>query len=243
MDSKKIGAFILNLRKDHQLSQEDLAKMIPISREAVSKWERGVTIPSSETLLILSNIFNVSVDSLLLGEYPNENQKNQLQSLTLEILDDNNKKKKKLRSMRLLVIILSLSFISLFFGYYFFTTYDSVKVYMVNGNSKSFEMTDGIFITTKSKSYFRLGNLKYPDDINITGVEMYYIKNNKKTTVFISNDYISLIKDYTGYNAYFGLEGLQTVSNNTYLKINYNEKEEEVIHLKLIKDFRNNKIF
>lgn len=242
MDTKKMGAFICSLRKKNNLSQEELSKMIPISREAVSKWERGITVPNSETLLILSSIFNVSVDSLLLGEYQDKNQKDKLRNLTLEMLDDNNDKKNKLHNMKLLILLLFLSFTILFLGYYFLSTYNSVKVYMVNGTSESFDMTDGVFITTKKKSYFRLGNLKYSDDINIKGVEMYYLKNNKKTTVFVSNDYISLIKDYSGYDAYFDLEDLNTVSNNTYLKITYNDKEE-IIHLNLVKDFSNNSIF
>lgn len=42
MDPQKIGKFIYKLRTEKGLSQYKLAEMIPISRQAISKWERGV---------------------------------------------------------------------------------------------------------------------------------------------------------------------------------------------------------
>lgn len=54
LDSKVIGQFINELRTENGLSQYQLDNMIPISRETVSKWERGITTPDSSTLLVLS---------------------------------------------------------------------------------------------------------------------------------------------------------------------------------------------
>ncbi len=45
MDNKKIGNFICELRKEKKLTQYDLAEKIPVSREAISKWERGLSFP------------------------------------------------------------------------------------------------------------------------------------------------------------------------------------------------------
>ena len=53
------------LRKKNQLSQEGLAEMLDVSRQAVSKWELGEGYPEVEKLLILSKKLNVSLDSLL----------------------------------------------------------------------------------------------------------------------------------------------------------------------------------
>ena len=61
MDPEKIGKFIYTLRKEKNLSQYQLADLIPISRQAVSKWERGKTTPDSLTLIKLSEIFNVTI--------------------------------------------------------------------------------------------------------------------------------------------------------------------------------------
>lgn len=77
MDQQKIGKFICNLRKEKNLSQNQLADMTPISRQAVSKWERGITIPDSSVLIKLSEIFTVSINEILAGEkIPKKEYKN-----------------------------------------------------------------------------------------------------------------------------------------------------------------------
>ena len=53
------------LRKERQLSQEDLAEMLDVSRQAVSKCEQGIGYPEVEKLLLLSNKLSVSLDSLM----------------------------------------------------------------------------------------------------------------------------------------------------------------------------------
>lgn len=62
------GKNLQTLRKMHQLSQEGLADMLGVSRQAVSKWELGEGYPEVDKLLILSKKLNVSLDSLLIGE-------------------------------------------------------------------------------------------------------------------------------------------------------------------------------
>lgn len=56
------------IRKKNQLSQEGLAEMLGVSRQAVSKWELGEGYPEADKLLLLSKMLNVSLDSLLGGE-------------------------------------------------------------------------------------------------------------------------------------------------------------------------------
>jgi len=53
------------LRKEKGLSQEELAEMLGVSRQSVSKWESGSTYPETEKLVILSEIYGVTLDSLL----------------------------------------------------------------------------------------------------------------------------------------------------------------------------------
>ena len=53
------------LRKEKQLSQEELAEILDVSRQAVSKWEQGIGYPEVEKLLLLSNKLRVSLDSLM----------------------------------------------------------------------------------------------------------------------------------------------------------------------------------
>lgn len=60
-----IGERITQLRKQHQLSQDELAKKISVSRTIIGNYERGTNTPSIEVLLKLAKAFNVSVDYLI----------------------------------------------------------------------------------------------------------------------------------------------------------------------------------
>ena len=53
------------IRKEHHLSQEELAELLDVSRQAVSKWEQDQGYPEVEKLLLLSNKLNVSLDALM----------------------------------------------------------------------------------------------------------------------------------------------------------------------------------
>ena len=63
----KLHEKILSLRKSMGLSQEELAARVGVSRQAVSKWELGESVPDVDKLLALSQIFGVTVDHLLRG--------------------------------------------------------------------------------------------------------------------------------------------------------------------------------
>lgn len=56
---------ILELRTKSGLSQEELAEKVYVTRQAVSRWENGETTPNTETLKLLSKLFDVSINTLL----------------------------------------------------------------------------------------------------------------------------------------------------------------------------------
>ena len=62
METKDV---ILALRTKNGLSQDELAEKIHVTRQAVSRWETGETIPNTETLKLLSKLFDVSINTLL----------------------------------------------------------------------------------------------------------------------------------------------------------------------------------
>ncbi len=62
METKDI---ILELRTKNGLSQDELAERLFVTRQAVSRWENGETIPNTEALKLLSKFFNVSINTLL----------------------------------------------------------------------------------------------------------------------------------------------------------------------------------
>ncbi len=62
MDTKSV---IYELRTKNGLSQDDLAEKVFVTRQAVSRWETGETVPGTETLKLLSSLFGVSINTLL----------------------------------------------------------------------------------------------------------------------------------------------------------------------------------
>ena len=62
METKEI---LQKLRAEKGLSQEELAEKVFVTRQAVSRWETGETVPGTETLKLLSRLFDVSINTLL----------------------------------------------------------------------------------------------------------------------------------------------------------------------------------
>lgn len=62
METKSV---LYQLRTKHGLSQDELAEKIFVTRQAVSRWENGETVPNTETLKLLSKLFDVSINTLL----------------------------------------------------------------------------------------------------------------------------------------------------------------------------------
>lgn len=73
------------IRKERNISQEALAEIMGVSRQAISKWEQGSGYPEMEKLLILSKKLKVSLDYLMLGEMEQaENNKSSLNNITVQ---------------------------------------------------------------------------------------------------------------------------------------------------------------
>ena len=64
----KLSEKIQLLRKENSYSQEELAAICNVSRQSISKWEADIALPETEKLIILSNLFQVTVDVLLKDE-------------------------------------------------------------------------------------------------------------------------------------------------------------------------------
>ena len=82
-----------SIRTRLELSQDDLASIINVSRQAITKWETGVGLPDIENLKVLSKLFNLPIDTLLDDE-------NTLPQLTMTIDLDKNEYSNKLSSYK-----------------------------------------------------------------------------------------------------------------------------------------------
>ena len=68
----KCSEKIVQLRKQHGLSQENLAEKLSVSRQAVSRWEMGTAMPDASNILQLSKLFDVTTDYLLNDDYESD---------------------------------------------------------------------------------------------------------------------------------------------------------------------------
>lgn len=72
MDPKRTGNLIALKRKEKNLTQNELAKIIHITDKAISKWERGLSFPDITILIPLTEILGISLYELLKGEETND---------------------------------------------------------------------------------------------------------------------------------------------------------------------------
>lgn len=101
MDQEKIGRFIASLRKEQNLTQQDLADKLQVTDKAISKWENGRGFPDVSFLEELSNIFQVTVIELLKGErnYKKKEIKNSIKVLEVGNLSKSFGKRKVLNNI------------------------------------------------------------------------------------------------------------------------------------------------
>ncbi len=76
----EVKDILFNLRKNNNLTQDEMAKKLFVTRQAVSRWENGETIPNVDTLKFISNIFDISINSLITDNKLNDIQDDKINS-------------------------------------------------------------------------------------------------------------------------------------------------------------------
>ena len=71
MDYLKIGQYLTELRKFYKITQDELANHLSVSRQAVSRWETGTSVPSIEILLKLSALYGITINEILEADITN----------------------------------------------------------------------------------------------------------------------------------------------------------------------------
>lgn len=73
---------LITLRRERNMSQEDLAEKLNVTRQSVSKWESGNGMPDMENIIAISKLFNIDLDTLIKGNILNDTLKNQYEKET-----------------------------------------------------------------------------------------------------------------------------------------------------------------
>ena len=103
------GLNLQNLRKKHNLSQEQLAEKLEVSRQAVSKWENGSSYPEMDKLIMLSELFNIDIDMLIKGNLDTENNEDDR-----ELYEKMYNKFTKMITLGVVLILLGVTFVASF---------------------------------------------------------------------------------------------------------------------------------
>ena len=221
-----IGKHLKTLHEKNNLTQEQLADKLFVSRSNVSKWERNISLPDAGTLLELSKIFNVSVDDILLGNNKNDS------SGVLNIYKQIEKQKK----VMLIICVSSIIIILLFLIYYFLSFYNSNKIFLVNGYGNESYFNNGIIIYTKEKEYLSLGKINSKKDI--LRMKLVVSINNEENIIYeTTSDEIFLLES-RGYNE-LELSKILLNKNKLNLYIYYCDGTYENIKLNLRLDYSN----
>ena len=96
MDQVKIGALLRVLRKEKNLSQEQLAKRFNVSSRSVSRWENGNTMPDISLLIELADFYEIEIRDLLSGERKRETMNENMKETLVMVADYTNAEQEKL---------------------------------------------------------------------------------------------------------------------------------------------------
>ena len=185
------GEKLSTLRKQANLTQQDLADKLNVSRQAITKWEKGVGLPDLDNIKKLSSIFNVKIDDLL--DYKIEDIKLELDT-TEEKIDKENSKFKNVdkfilerfdnaESIERLTREVKLTFwqgvFDFFVGAGTLEVADSLKTGLVYPYLITINNTDYLALVSKGKLMTKkLKNKFLEKSVVIDGYKYYKLKNN-----------------------------------------------------------------
>lgn len=87
MNQMKIGSFLKELRKENELTQEQLAEKLNVSNRSVSRWETGNTLPDISILIELAEFYDVDIKEILDGERKSEDMNEETKEIMAKVVD------------------------------------------------------------------------------------------------------------------------------------------------------------
>ncbi|OLR54986.1 transcriptional regulator [Hornefia porci] len=87
MDQGKIGTFLKELRKEKDLTQEDLAEQLNVSNRTISRWETGSNMPDISMLVEIADFYEVSIPEIIDGERKSENMNQETRDTAIKMAE------------------------------------------------------------------------------------------------------------------------------------------------------------
>lgn len=144
MDQEKIGRYICECRKRKNITQIELAQKLLVSNRAVSKWEKGKSMPDVVLFNPLCEILDISINELLAGESNNMDS-----NVTIEAIKYYNGKAMRRRFIILssIIIFAVVAFLSI----YMINNYGKCKIYAIDTKNEEFFVNGYLMINQKNK--------------------------------------------------------------------------------------------
>lgn len=245
--NNKLGKVLINLRKEKDLTQKELAEALHTTDKSISRWECGTGRPSLEMMYEISEYFGVLYTDLIAARVSDKHEDDKIVEKIVDELSGAGKKRmKKIKIGFIISIILILILIGIFI---FSNSYNRFKVYKVYGESNNINFVSGMYVETKMRDVLYFGNLRIKDievkDTDIISVDLYIIENNEEI----------IIKNYSTLNEiYFilseqdnDIDDLSDYFDNAYLRVSITNEdgktEKYEAKLEFVLDFSNNKIY
>lgn len=186
IDNEKVGKFIENLRKEKGLTQQDLADILSVSNQAVSKWEGGRNLPDIAIQRVICDTFNITMEELHAGERDIK-KRNKTKKI---------RKENKIFSIALMCIVP----VMVFFVVYFIINFRALKIYYSNSqitNEENSIRANLLIFKLPRKLIIFINNI-YPCNYEVKDSDLLDLKlysGNKKllNSSMIKNDVFEVV--------------------------------------------------
>ena len=261
MNLIKVGKLIAKIRKEKNMTQDELAEKFGISGKSVSKWERGINAPDISLLEALSQELGITVNELLSGE-KNTNENIENDKITIDSINYYNNIQKHKNLIIIVIIVMLLTFIfSLIFT---INNFNKCSIYSIDGDNSEL-MIDGFIIFNQNEKIIIINDIKYYNqyektDYEIKGknVDLKLVSNDKVIFYLFDEENSSELKSLSSIldNISLSITDKNDNSQNIitkddmdelYLLINFDDDNDDRKSMKFKlnykKEFSNNKLF
>lgn len=233
MDKEEIGLFIKKLREEKKMTQQELADAIYCSRSNLAHIESGRVFPSHDKVELLAKILNITETEIYSGK--RLKTKEEINIAYYNIWRYFNTKYKRIIILSVIITIICLLFL---FAFYFFSSYKTIKLYNISGESANYKVDSGLLLLSKEKIILDL-KVENKNDLQLRKITLKYKTDNSDSLVLSTDDNNIYIIDFYKYNAYLDYTSISKCKGIFYIEIESSDNSIEVLNLKTKKEFIN----
>ena len=188
----KTADLIIVLRKEKGLTQQELGDILGVSSKSISKYERGICLPSDEVLLKMTSFFNISFEELLNGK--------------------RNKPNKNFKVFIFFVILITI------FTFFLAKLSNRQVLFKLNSSDLNIKVKGDIYLN-KNSIMLNILNINYSgDDIKYDKLESFLYINNQFIKKDLSNS-LSLKTYLNNYQVYYQTNNFYFLKNDNKIKL------------------------